>query len=127
MVSLPSSACSMTTSVTELSAAEAEQLVVEEVAADEVGAGIAGAVGVVGVAEGEILDIAQLRQRIVGEVEEHGDDRIGAAALQLDDLVAGIVDDVGVVADAADQRVGAGAAIERVVAAVADQRVVLAA
>ena len=41
----------------------------------------------------------------------------------LGDHVAGIVDDVGVVAGAADQRVGAGAAVERVVAGAAGQDV----
>ena len=45
--------------------------------------------------------------------------RVGALVGALGHHVAGVVDDVGVVAGAADHGVGAGAAVERVVAGVA--------
>ena len=53
-------------------------------------------------------------------LELHG---VGAFACSLGHDVAGVVDDVGVVARAADHRVGAAAAVERVVAGVAGERV----
>ena len=49
--------------------------------------------------------------------------RVGALAGALDHHVAGIVDDIGVVAGAAAHGVGAGAAVERVVAGVAGDHV----
>ena len=51
-------------------------------------------------------------------------DRVGAVAAGLVDDVADIVDHVGIVAEAAEHRVGAGAAIERVIAGEAPQDVV---
>ncbi len=56
-------------------------------------------------------------------VVDRGKHRIGAFAGILEHEVAGIVDEVGIVAEAADHRIGAGAAIEQVVAAVPEQRV----
>ncbi len=48
---------------------------------------------------------------------------VGALAVCLDHPVAGIVDDVGVVADPADHRIGAPAAFEDVVAGIPGDRV----
>ena len=59
-------------------------------------------------------------KRVVGERRQH---RVGAFVGVLRHHVADIVDDVGVVAEAADHRVGADAAVEPVVAAVAGERV----
>ena len=53
-----------------------------------------------------------------------GDDRIDALAGLFDDGIAGVVDDVGVVALAAGHVVGDFAAIEDVVTGIADQLVV---
>ncbi len=58
--------------------------------------------------------------------QRHGDPRLhGVLPLRrrLDDAVARIVDDVEIVAGAADQRVGTGVAVEHVVAAVAGKHV----
>ena len=65
---------------------------------------------------------------IAGEAvaRERGSHLVGARARRLGDDVAQAVDDVGVVAGAADHGVVAGAAVERVVAAVAVQHVVAA-
>ena len=66
------------------------------------------------------LDLRTRRERVV----DAGDDRVGALAHGLVHHVAGIVDEVGVVAGAAGHGVGTGAAVQRVVAGAADQRVV---
>ena len=50
--------------------------------------------------------------------------QVSAFVQILDDEVAGIVDDVGVVAGAAEHGVGAGGSIEPVVGRVANQNVV---
>src|SRR5262249_15852206 len=59
-----------------------------------------------------------------GERAERSLNLVGAAVGQLDEHVAGAVQDVNVVAAAADHRVVAATAVERVVAEVADERVV---
>ena len=64
---------------------------------------------------GKIFDIVD---KCVG-IEFRRDD-IESLALELDDLVADILDEVDVVAFAADQRVDASAAVERVLAAEPD-------
>ena len=66
----------------------------------------------------QCLDIG--RQRIA----YRGVDRVHALAGLLDHHVAGIVDNIAVVASAADHRIGAGAAIQQIVATVAGQNVV---
>ena len=74
---------------------------------------VAGAVDVAAAGQRQVLDIGAER---VADRRLH---RVGAFAERLGHHVAGVVDDVGVVAGAAAHRVGAGAAVERVVAAVA--------
>jgi hypothetical protein len=85
------------------------------VAGDDVGERVAGAVDVGAAGQGQVLDIGAER---VADRRLH---RVGAAAHGggFRHHVAGVVDHVGVVAVAADQRVGADAAVEGVVAAVA--------
>ena len=61
-----------------------------------------------------------IRRQPVVDRREH---RVVALAGVLDDGVAGIVDEVDVVAGAADHEVGAGAAVENIVAGVAEDRV----
>ena len=55
---------------------------------------------------------------------EAGRRGVGRATAHLRHHVADIVDDIGVVAEAADHRVGAGAAVQVIVAGIAGQRVV---
>src|SRR5262249_33216466 len=75
-----------------------------------------GAVDGVAAGERQVLEVG------VGEDEaDRALDRVDAAAGDLDDEIAAVVDDIGVVALAALQRVGAGAAVEDVGAVVADQ------
>ena len=58
--------------------------------------------------EDQVLDL------VLEIVAERGIDRVGAAAGRFDDDVEAVVDDVGVVAEAAAHGVGAGAAVELV-------------
>ena len=68
----------------------------------------------------EILEVA-------AEGKGHrGAHQVGPGGGALDGLVAGVVDDISVVADPAGHDVDAEAAVQRVVAAEADQRVVAA-
>ena len=94
--------------------------VVAAVAGDHVVQGIAGAVEIAAAGQRQVLHPAG--QRVV----DGGQHRVGALVAQFRDHVAGIVDDIGVVAGAADHRVGAGAAVQKVIAAIAGQRVVAA-
>ena len=87
------------------------------VAGDDVGVAVAGAVDVAAAGQGQVLDVGAER---VADRRLHG---VGALADEFRRHVAGIVDDVGVVAGAAHHGVGAGAAIEGVVAAVAGEDV----
>ena len=91
-------------------AGAAVERVVAAVAGDDVGERIAGAVDVGAAGQGQVLDIGAER---VGDRRLH---RVGALVERLRHHVAGIVDDVGVVAGAADHRVGAGPAVKRVIA-----------
>ena len=82
-----------------------------------VGEDVAGAVDRGGAGQGEVLE---------SEAEGVGDralHRVGALAEELVDGVAGIVDDIGVVAEAAAHEVGAEAAVEDIVADVAGEGV----
>ena len=106
-------------------AAAAVDDVVAVVADDLVAAGVAGQVdrrraGVVGGLQR--LDVGAGRHGPAHAGAHHVD----ALAAGFGHRVAGIVDDVGVVAEAADHGVGAGAAVQVVVAVVAAQRVVAA-
>ena len=94
-------------------AAATGENVVAGIAGDDVGVGVAGAVDVGAAGQGQVLDIGAER---VGDRRLH---RVGALVERFRRHVAGVVDNVGVVTGAADQRVGAGAAVERVVAGVA--------
>ena len=72
---------------------------------------VAGAVDRRRAGQRQVLDVGAER------VGDGALDRVGAFAGALGDHVAGVVDDVGVVAGAAAHRVGAGAAVEHVAAA----------
>ena len=98
-------------------AAAAGENVVAGIAGDDVGVAVAGAVDVAAAGQGQVLDIGAER---VADRRLHG---VGALADEFRRQVAGIVDDVGIVADAAHHGVGAGATIEGVVAAVAGEDV----
>jgi hypothetical protein len=91
--------------------------VVAAVAGDRVGEAVAGAVDVAAAGQRQVLDIGADG---VGDRRLH---RVGARVEHLRHHVADVVDDIGVVAEAADHGVGAGAAVEDVVAAVAGDRV----
>ena len=67
--------------------------------------------------EDEVLDLGG---DLVGD---RGFDRVGAAAGGLDHHVEAVVDNIGIVADAALHGVGAGAAVELVGARIADQHI----
>jgi hypothetical protein len=88
------------------------------VAGERVVERVAGAVDVGGPGQDQVLDIGAER------VGERALDRVGALVHQFDHRVAGVVDDIGVVAGAARHRVGPGAAVEAVRSAVAGQHVV---
>ena len=98
-------------------AGAAVENVVAAVAGEGVVEAVAGAVDVGAAGQGQVLDVGAER---VGDRRLH---RVGAFAERLRHHVAGVVDDIGVVADAADQEVGAQAAIERVVASAAGEHV----
>ena len=85
------------------------------VAGDDVVEAVAGAVDVSGAGQGQVLDICAER---VSDRRLH---RVGAGADAggFRHHIAGVVDDVGVVAGAADHSVGAAGAVERVGASVA--------
>ena len=88
--------------------------VVAFVAGDGVGEAVAGAVDIAGAGgERQVLDIGAER------VADRGDDGVGAGVGGFRDHVAGIVDIVGVVAEAAGHAVGTGATVDDVVAFVA--------
>ena len=91
--------------------------VVAAVAEDRVCRAVAEALQVGAALQDQGLDVR--RQPVV----DGGEDRVVALAGILDHLIAGIVDEIGVVAGAAAHGVGAGAAVEEVVAAVAEDRV----
>ena len=92
--------------------------IVAGIANDDVVQGVTGAVEVPGSAQGQVLDV-------VGErVANAGLYCVSARIERFDGDVAVLVDDIGVVADTAMQRVGAKATVESVVAAVADQGVI---
>ena len=92
--------------------------VVAAVAGDDVGVAIAGAVDVGAAGQGQVLDIGAER---VGDRRLH---RVGALVERLRHHVAGIVDDVGVVAGTAAHRVSAGPAVKRVIARAAGDEIV---
>ena len=87
------------------------------IAGEDVGEAVAGAVEVAGAGEDEPLDLG------AENVVQRALDGVGAAARQLGHDVAGIVDDVGVVAERRPHGVGADAAVEDVGGIVADQDV----
>ena len=95
----------------------AVEKIVAGVAGERVGVGVAVALQVGAARQGQVFDIR--RQPVMRRRVHRVDAFVGA----LDDEVAGIVDDVGVVAGAADQHVAARAAVERVVAAETDEDV----
>src|SRR6476659_9146480 len=96
-------------------AAAAGENVVAGIAGDDVGVVVAGAVDVAAAGQGQVLDVGAER---VADRRLHG---VGAAAHSggFRHHVAGVVDDIGVVAVATGQGVRAHAAVEGVVAAVA--------
>ena len=89
------------------------QDVVAGIAAQHVGHRIAGARQVFGAGEFQVLEVVRQRQRGIGA------HRVVAAVGRFHDDVAGVVDDIGVVAQPAGQRVGPDTAVEHVVAIVA--------
>ena len=102
-------------------AGPARERVVVEAAVDGVGKIVAGAGEAARADEGQGLDVG--RQRVAVEIGLH---RVGALARVLDHLVAGVVDEVGVVAEPARHGVGAEAAVEPVVAGAAVEQIVAA-
>src|SRR5690606_33821318 len=70
------------------------------------------------VQQDEVFDIG--RQRVAGK---RGADRVVAFAGILGHHVAGIVDDIGVVASAASHAVGAAATVDHIVPGIAGQRI----
>src|SRR5262249_36483702 len=100
--------------------------VVAVAAREIIGAGIADEDVAEGVAGG--IDVGRAGQRQVLKVGAEGVadrtlDRVVAGVGVLGDDVTGVVDDVGGVAEAADQLVGACATVENVVAGIAGERV----
>ena len=99
-------------------AAQAREAVVAAVAKNGIGERIARAVDCGGAEERQFFDV----------VGKDMADRRGNAVItfagRLDDLIAGVIDDIAVIADAPDQDIGTGAAIELVVAAVTLERIV---
>src|SRR5262249_4464851 len=114
-------------------AGAADERVVARVAAERVGGAVAGDQVVERVAgagdgararERPVLEVAEPGLAVLGQVEaDRAFDRVVAAAAELAHLVAGIVDDIAVVAVAAGQAVGPETAAENVVAAGAGERV----
>ena len=98
-------------------ACAAIERVVAGVAGDDVGEPVAGAVDVGAAGQGQVLDIGAER------VGDRGGNSISARVQRFRRHVAGVVDDVVVVADAADHDVGAAGAVERVVATIAGENV----
>ena len=94
--------------------------VVAVVADQHVVQGVAGAVEVIAAGEGQVF---QVGTEGVADRSHHGVDFARQGAGFADDVLE-VVDDVSVVAGAADHPVGAEAAVEHVVAAVAEQDVV---
>jgi hypothetical protein len=99
-------------------ACAAVQRVGRGVAGERVVQRIAGGVDRRRAGERDVLDVRGQR------VAHRGLDEVGAFADVLGRHVAGVVDDVGVVAGAADHRVGTRAAIQRVRRGVSGERVV---
>ena len=106
--------------IEDVTASRTVETIVAQSAAEPVGAGVAGDDVVAPVAEavdagrageGQVLDVAAQ-----GVVDRGAHFVCGAATGILDDLVAPVIDDEGVVAGTADHAVGAEAAIEPVVA-----------
>src|SRR5262249_22764268 len=105
------------------------------VGVDGVGGGVGGERVVAGVADQRIVIGAAGGIDVAAAVENHrfdvgadgvvdrGVDDVVALVGVLDDDVAGVVDDVGVVAGTALHHIGAGTAIERVVAGVPGEEV----
>lgn len=104
--------------VQEIVAAAAVEDIVAAVADDEIREPVAGAVDVAGSGQDQVLDIDAER------VADARSNNVDTASGGLDDPVAGIVDDVDVVAAAADHDVTAGAAIERVLAGAALEAII---
>ncbi len=101
--------------------------VVAGAAREDVGAGIAGenvvqsVTGTVDIAaadEGQILDIGQER------VSNRGLDGVSASAEQFGDHVGDVVDEIGIVASTAEQRIGAEAAVEDIGCRVTGQDII---
>ena len=97
--------------------ARAVDEVVAAVAEDRVCRAVAEALQVGGALQHQRLHVR--RQPVV----DGGEDRVVALAGALDHRVAGIVDEVGIVACAAAHDIGAGATVDEVVAAIAEDRV----
>ena len=91
--------------------------IVAGVACQRVGVAVAVSLQIRAARQGEVFDV--LRQPVMRRRVHRVDAFIGA----LDDEVAGIVDDVGVVAEATNHHVGAGATVERIVAAETNEHV----
>ena len=91
--------------------------VVAAVAGDDVGVAVAGAVDVGAAGQGQVVDVGAERE---AHRRLH---QVGAFAGIFGHHVAGVVDQIGVVAGTALHGVGARAAVEDVVAAAADERV----
>ena len=90
----------------DVAAAAAVERVGARIAGEDVGDGVAGAFDIAGAGEDEPFEVR------AESVVQRGLDGVGALAGELDRDVAGIVDDIGVVAEAAGHGVGAGAAVE---------------
>ena len=105
------------TAVQRVVAGAAVEHVVAGVAGEHVGERIAGGVDAAGAGQRQVLDVG------AEAVADRALHRVGALAGGLRDHVAGGVDHIDVVADAADHGVVAGTAVEHVVAGVAGQRV----
>src|SRR5688572_3710622 len=103
-----------------VSTATAGENVVAGIAGEDVIQCIAGGVDVTNTSQGEVFYIASIGAGTIGidqAVADRTHDSVRAFACQLRELVACIVDDVGVIPIPTFKVVGAGSAIQRVIAA----------
>ena len=95
----------------------AGQGVVAGVAGQDVGEAVAGSVDGTCARQRQVFDVGGQR---VGHARLH---EVGTGPGTFGDHIGGVIDDIGVVAGAADQGIGPGAAVEHVAATVASQRI----
>ena len=102
-----------------VSPSKARKCVVAAVADHDVAGGIAGRTDIPCPGQGQVLDIG------AESVADRRSNRVGSLIRGFRHLIAGTVDDVGIVTRAADQRVRTCAAVQRVVALEADDDICL--